>query len=80
MSRIATLTAEVIDWLAEVGVQEADETTVVSSLDLTWILHRFEESTGRTCLLSDEELREVTHVSGVVGVLDRHGRIGGKNG
>jgi hypothetical protein len=70
--------ANVIRWLSEVGVRDADGDTAISSLNLTWIIHRYEESINRQLDLTDDELTGATDVRALVEVLDRaDGRAGG---
>lgn len=69
--------ANVIRWLSEVGVRDADADTTISSLNLTWVIHRYEESINRQLSLTDEELAGATDVKALVEVLDRAaGRAG----
>lgn len=46
MSDRSELLPRIIEWLDEVGVAGSTADTAVSSLNLVWITHRFEELTG----------------------------------
>lgn len=63
-------TTDVIGWLSEVGVPDADLDTLISSLNLTWLIHRYEESTGRAAHLTDGQLAGATTVREFVDLLD----------
>ncbi|MDG4750879.1 MULTISPECIES: hypothetical protein [Micromonospora] len=62
---------QVIIWLDEAGVPGADEDTAVSSLNLTWILHCYEDWSGRPAPTDDEAFLTVRTVADVVRLLDR---------
>ena len=71
MNHREDLQAEIVTWLSEVGVHDADARTGISSLNLTWVLHRFEETTGRTLALGDQETVRGATVSALADVLHR---------
>lgn len=64
-------TADVIRWLAEAGVPEADRDTPLSSLNLTWLIYRYEETVGRDAGFSPDQLAEATTAGALADLLDR---------
>jgi hypothetical protein len=64
-------TLDIIGWLSEAGVPGADRDTPLSSLNLTWLLHRFEETTGRDAGLDPDQLSRARTVGMLADLLDR---------
>jgi hypothetical protein len=64
-------TVDIIGWLAEAGIPGADGDTPLSSLNLTWLLHCFEQTTGRDAGLDADQLSRAQTVGVLADLLDR---------
>jgi hypothetical protein len=68
--RAISSTADLVRWLLEVGVPEADRDTPISSLNLTWLLHRYEETVGCDAPFSPHQLTGARTVGALADLLD----------
>lgn len=68
-SEPGVLVAQLVEWLDEAGVPGADEATPISSLNLTWLLHRYEEVTGAAADLPPDQLAGAATVGGLAALL-----------
>lgn len=66
-------TADVIRWLSEAGVPGADRDTPISSLNLTWLVHRYEETTGCDARFSPDQLTGARTAGAFADLLDSVG-------
>lgn len=69
MSEASCIETEVIAWLGEIGIKNADLTTRISSLNLAWIVHRFEESRSASFDIFDEDLERIVDVKNLISFL-----------